>query len=93
MSSHCRIKRSKYLQDSCSVASFSTSTSSENIWLPPIASLLLPPSPPSLYIRDTGQIYHKDVYMPMVPYFFHHKQFGIEACMLQLMEARRGRYH
>ena len=22
--------------------------------------------------------------MPMIPYYFHHKDFGIEACMLQL---------
>ncbi|KAI7907918.1 uncharacterized protein BX663DRAFT_492413 [Cokeromyces recurvatus] len=26
----------------------------------------------------------KATIMPMIPYFFHHQQFGIEACMLQL---------
>lgn len=24
------------------------------------------------------------VFMPMIPYYFHHEKFGIEACMLQL---------
>lgn len=34
--------------------------------------------------------------MPIIPYFFHHKQFGIETCMLQLEEQRAQqmqRYH
>jgi hypothetical protein len=31
----------------------------------------------------------KPTVMPMIPYFFHHKQFGIQACMLQLEEQRR----
>jgi hypothetical protein len=39
----------------------------------------------------------KPTVMPMIPYFFHHKQFGIEACMLQLEEQKRQqiqrRYH
>ncbi|CAO3615216.1 unnamed protein product [Mucor hiemalis] len=26
----------------------------------------------------------KVVFMPMIPYYFHHEKFGIEACMLQL---------
>lgn len=26
--------------------------------------------------------------MPMIPYYFHHKQFGIEACMCQLQQQR-----
>ncbi|GAN06166.1 hypothetical protein MAM1_0114c05645 [Mucor ambiguus] len=27
--------------------------------------------------------------MPMIPYYFHHKQFGIEACMYQLQQQRK----
>ncbi|KAL9538866.1 hypothetical protein MBANPS3_010621 [Mucor bainieri] len=27
--------------------------------------------------------------MPMIPYYFHHKQFGIEACMHQLQQQRK----
>lgn len=31
----------------------------------------------------------KMVFMPMIPYYFHHELFGIEACMLQLEGQKR----
>lgn len=31
----------------------------------------------------------KQVFMPMIPYYFHHDQFGIESCMLQLEGQRK----
>lgn len=54
------------------------------IQLPPISSLL----PHSLYPfhMDPKYIVNKPPVKPFIPYYFHHRQFGIESCMLQMME-------
>ncbi|OBZ84225.1 hypothetical protein A0J61_07724 [Choanephora cucurbitarum] len=44
-----------------------------------------PPAPPSSPI-ELGQV--KKPVRPWIPYYFHQRQFGIEACMDQLLEAR-----
>ncbi|KAI9273546.1 hypothetical protein EDC94DRAFT_595203 [Helicostylum pulchrum] len=49
--------------------------------LPPISRILLPPPP--CYIMEPLCTSEKTC-MPMIPYYYHHKKFGIEACMLQL---------
>ncbi|KAL4208992.1 hypothetical protein AB4K20DRAFT_1907914 [Rhizopus microsporus] len=59
------------------------------VWLPPISSLLLPSSS---YSHHHTVCTRNQTYMPIIPYFFHHKQFGIEACMLQLLEARQTKH-
>lgn len=46
--------------------------------LPPISNLLHP------VYTEPFQIHNSRTFMPMIPYYYHHKQFGIESCMLQL---------
>lgn len=61
-------------------------------WLPPVISLLNPDKPiepiPALTksppITNKKRKLNPPVFMPMIPYYFHHKEFGIESCMLQL---------
>lgn len=89
-------RKPRYIQDTCSVTSFSTHKSTDSTWLPPISSLLLSSSPTNTFYFERQHLsyyYTSQVYMPMIPYFFHHKKFGIEACMLQLLQARQTRYH
>lgn len=86
------------LNDDLTNPSSTTSTEGSSpktpkFWLPPVASLLSPPNPklhflPPLLMTDPIQKKEKpsphQVFMPMIPYYFHHKDFGIESCMLQL---------
>ncbi|KAG2229524.1 hypothetical protein INT48_008413 [Thamnidium elegans] len=66
---------------SSKVSSRTGSTLNTPCQLPPISRLLLPPTP--CYIMEPVCV-SENIYMPVIPYYYHHKQFGIEACMLQL---------
>lgn len=66
-------------------------------WLPPVSSLLsscydehanftfYAPQVPQQHLKKKNKLNTpRQVFMPMIPYYFHHKNFGIESCMLQL---------
>lgn len=73
---------------SSTISSGSFTSVQTNQWLPPISSLLTP-----LYYNQVKSIPPASSVhlLPMIPYFFHHKQFGLEACMNQLEYSRQ--YH
>ncbi|KAG2212742.1 hypothetical protein INT47_000719 [Mucor saturninus] len=49
-----------------------------------VAAETTPPSTIPQPAANNKRKTHPQVFMPMIPYYFHHKDFGIESCMLQL---------
>ncbi|KAI8364762.1 uncharacterized protein BYT42DRAFT_590361 [Radiomyces spectabilis] len=70
--------------------------------LPPLSSILPPPSSSTLTAAPSSRLrptYHSlpsvgvvrrpsTAYIPLIPFFYHHPQFGIESCMLQWTQQR-----